>query len=185
MILHRLTPSVSSRPDRPTLRMPKIPMFLFQNNLHFNFSSLWCGCLAFTVSSEGFLYEIAQTVFFVNQVFFEKYSLIYQRKIFKKSRSRLNLVYKKNSLTFANKNPAHGKCKVVTPEKSKFLCPPLWGLCVRDYSGKPDRDGNALNILFILLHKQMYIQGIICFVLKINQVRNNVRSDSHLIKPAR
>lgn len=137
MILHRLTPSVSSRPGRPTLRMPKIPMFLFQNNLHFNFSSLWCGCLAFTVSSEGFLYEIAQTVFFVNQVFFEKYSLIYQRKIFKKSRSRLNLVYKKNSLTFANKNPAHGKCKVVTPEKSKFLCPPLWGLCVRDCSGKP------------------------------------------------
>lgn len=137
MILHWLTLSVSSRPSRPTLRMPKIPMFLFQNNLHFNFSSLWCGCLAFTVSSEGFLYEIPQTIFFVAQVFYKKYSLIHQRKIFYKSRSRLNLGYKKNCLTFADKNPAHGKRKVVTPEKSKFLCPPLWGLCVRDCSGKP------------------------------------------------
>lgn len=54
----------------------------------------------------------------------------------------------------------------------------------RTCSGKPDRNGNAQNILFILLHKQMYIQAVTCFVLEIDQVRNNVRSDSHLIKPA-
>lgn len=122
-------PPVSSRLGRQTLRMQKISMFLYRNKSHFNFSSVWRGCLAFTVSFERFLYEISQTVFFVAQVFFEKYSLgEEQRKIFQKSRLRLNLGYKKNCLTFADKNLAHCECKAVTPEKSKYLCPPLWGL---------------------------------------------------------
>ena len=55
-----------------TLRMPKIPMFLYQDNLILVFRGCRCGHLAFTLSSEGFLYENTPNVFFHSTSFLGK-----------------------------------------------------------------------------------------------------------------
>ena len=109
--------------------MPKIPMFLYQDNLILVFRGCRCGHLAFTLSSEGFLYENTPNVFFHSTSFSEKYYLALARlEIFSKSRLRLNLGYGKSRLTFADKTPGQGKRKAATPEKLKYLSPLKGGL---------------------------------------------------------
>ena len=111
------------------MRMPKIPMFLYQDNLILVFRGCRCGHLAFTLSSEGFLYENTPNVFFHSTSFSEKYYLALARlEIFSKSRLRLNLGYGKSRLTFADKTPGQGKRKAATPEKLKYLSPLKGGL---------------------------------------------------------
>lgn len=74
------------------------------NHFNFSFGVVWLPCV-YREFQRGFCMRYSQTVFFVAQVFLEKYSLgEEQRKIFSKSRLRLNLGYEKNRLTFAYKN---------------------------------------------------------------------------------
>lgn len=104
--------------------MPKIPMFLYQDNLILVFRGCRCGRLAFTLSSERFLYENTPNVFFHSTSFLGKILPGLARlEIFSKSRLRLNLGYGKSRLTFADKTPGQGKRKAATPEKLKYLSP--------------------------------------------------------------
>ena len=104
-------------------------MFLYQDNLILVFRGCRCGRLAFTLSSEGFLYENTPNVFFHSTSFLGKILPGLARlEIFSKSRLRLNLGYGKSRLTFADKNPGQGKRKAATPEKLKYLSPLKGGL---------------------------------------------------------
>ena len=105
--------------------MPKIPMFLYQDNLILVFRGCRCGHLAFTLSSEGFLYENTPNVFFHSTSFLGKILPGFSQAgdFFLK-----NLCYGKSRLTFADKNPGQGKRKAATPEKLKYFSPLKGGL---------------------------------------------------------
>lgn len=104
-------------------------MFLYQDNLILVFRGCRCGRLAFTLSSERFLYENTPNVFFHSTSFWGKILPGLARlEIFSKSRLRLNLGYGKSRLTFADKTPGQGKRKAATPEKLKYLSPLKGGL---------------------------------------------------------
>ena len=89
-------------------------MFLYQDNLILVFRGCRCGHLAFTLSSEGFLYENTPNVFFHSTSFLGKILPGFRKKPFDLCRQK--------------PLGTQGKRKAATPEKLKYLSPLKGGL---------------------------------------------------------